>query len=145
MHNQEEEPMPTCTVAKKRGKAKMKISEKRQAAMDRLVDAYSDEVDVRLSVIQDLIPLGLKAVAEELQGEVKRLAGEKHSRGGDNARWGSQNGSVYLRDQKFPVRVPRVRNVRMNEEVPLHAYQRLQSPFDDDTGILRRLLQGLST
>src|SRR3989338_7526675 len=145
MHNQEEEPMPTCTVAKKRGKAKMKISQKRQAAMGRLVDGYSEDFDVRMSVIQDLIPLGLKAVAEELQGEVKRLAGEKHRRGGDNTRWGSQNGSVYLRDQKFAVRVPRVRNVRVNEEVPLRTYQRLQAPFDDDTGMLRRLLHGLST
>ena len=137
--------MPTFTVAKKRGKAKMKISEKRQAAMERLVDAYSEEVDVRMAVIQDLIPLGLKAVAEELQGEVKRLAGEKHSRGGDNARWGSQNGSVYLRDQKLPVRVPRVRNVRTNEELRLETYHRLQAPFHDDGQILRRLLHGLST
>jgi len=145
MHNQEEEPMPIFTVAKTRGKAKQKISAKRQAAMRRLVDGYSEEFDVRMSVIQDLIPLGLKAVAEELQGEVKRLAGEKYRRGGDHTRWGSQNGSVYLRDQKFPVRVPRVRNVRVNEEVPLQTYQRLQRPFDDDTGILRRLLQGVST
>jgi len=137
--------MPTFTVAKTRGKAKMKISEKRKAAMERLVDAYSEEVDVRLAVIQDLIPLGLKAVAEELQGEVKRLAGEKHSRGGDNARWGSQNGSVYLRDQKLPVRVPRVRNVRTNEETRLETYHRLQTPFHDDGDLLRRLLHGLST
>lgn len=137
--------MPSFTVAKTRGKAKSKISEKRQAAMGRLVDGYSEDFDVRMAVIQDLIPLGLKAVAEELQGEVKRLAGEKHRRGGDNTRWGSQNGSVYLRDQKFAVRVPRVRNVRVNEEVPLETYQRLQRPFDDDTGVLRRLLQGLST
>ncbi len=57
--------MPSFTVAKTRGKAKLNISEKRQAAMERLVDAYSEEVDVRVSVIQDLIPLGLKAVAEE--------------------------------------------------------------------------------
>ena len=137
--------MPSFTVAKTRGKAKLKISEKRTAAMERLVDTYSEDVDVRMLVIQELIPLGLKAVAEELQGEVKRLAGEKHRRGGDTARWGSQNGSVYLRDQKVPVRVPRVRNVRMNEEVPLKTYRRLQAPFDDDTGMLRRLLHGLST
>jgi putative transposase len=140
-----EEPMPTCTVAKTRGKAKSKISEKRQAAMERLMDTYSEDVDVRMSVIQELIPLGLKAVAEELQGEVKRLAGEKHSRGGDHARWGSQNGSVYLRDQKVPVRVPRVRNIRTNEERRLETYRRLQAPFHDDGDILRRLLHGLST
>ena len=137
--------MPMFNLARKRGKAKIKISNKRKAVMNQIVDTYSEEFDIRLSVIQDLIPLGLKAVAEELQGEVKRLAGEKHGRGGDNARWGSQGGSVYLRNEKFPVRVPRVRNTRTNEEVPLKAYRRLQEPFDDDENILKRLLHGLST
>lgn len=137
--------MPTFKVAKRRGKAKIKITEKRRALMERLLDGYSEDFDVKLSVIQELIPLGLKAVAEELQKEVKSLAGEKHSRIGNNARWGRQNGSVYLRDQKFPVRIPRVRDVSENKEVRLETYERLQQPFDDDGGALKRLLHGLST
>ena len=137
--------MPIGNVSKKRGKAKIKISSKREAAMQRLMDSYSEDFDVKMSVIQDLIPLGLKAVADELKSEVRRLAGEKHSRAGANARWGWQDGSVYLRDQKFPVRVPRVRDVEANKEVALEPYQRLQRPFDDDDGALRRLLHGLST
>ncbi len=136
--------MPTYNVSKKRGKSKIKISDKREAAMRKIVDSYSEDFDVKMSVIQELIPLGLRAVAEELQNEVTRLAGEKHSRGTDNARWGRQNGSVYIRDQKFPIQVPRVRDVAANREVPLEAYQRLQRPFDDDQA-MRRLLHGLST
>jgi transposase-like protein len=132
-------------LTRKRGKAKVKISEKRKAAMDRVVDAYSEDFDIKLSVIQELIPIGLKAVADELQNEVKRLAGEKYSRCGDNSRWGFQNGSVYLRDQKFAINVPRVRNVSTDTEVPLEAYQRLQEPFDDGASAVRRLLHGLST
>jgi transposase-like protein len=137
--------MPMFNLARKRGKAKVKISEKRKAAMDRVVDAYSEDFNVKLSVIQELIPIGLKAVADELQNEVKRLAGDKHSRSGDNSRWGYQNGSVYLRDQKFAIKVPRVRNVSAETEVPLETYQRLQQPFDDGAGAVRRLLHGLST
>ena len=137
--------MPIGNVSKKRGKAKVKISSKREATMQRLMDSYSEDFDVKMSVIQDLIPLGLKAVADELKSEVRRLAGEKHSRAGANARWGWQDGSVYLRDQKFPVRVPRVRDVEANKEVALEPYQRLQRPFDDDGGALRKLLHGLST
>lgn len=136
--------MPTTNVTKKRGKSKFKISDKREAAMQKIVDSYSEDFDVKMSVIQELIPIGLKALAEELQDEVIRLAGEKHSRGGDNARWGRQNGSVYLRDQKIPIRVPRVRDVIANQEVPLPAYQRLQKPFNDEDA-MRRLLHGLST
>ena len=137
--------MPMFKVANRRGKAKIKITEKRRALMERILDGYSDDFDVKLSVIQELIPLGLKAVAEELQKEVKSLAGEKHSRVGNNARWGRQDGSVYLREQKFPIRIPRVRDVSENKEVRLEAYERLQQPFDNDGGALKRLLHGLST
>ena len=137
--------MPIGNIAKKRGKAKINLNVKREAAMQRLVDSYSEDFDVRISVIQDLIPLGLKAVADELRNELIKLTGVKHSRDGNNARWGHQDGSVYLRDQKFAVRVPRVRDVEANKEVPLEAYQRLQRPFDDDGGALRKLLHGLST
>ena len=137
--------MPMYNVAKRRGKGKVKIAAKRDAAIKRIVDSYSKDFDVRISVIQELIPLGLRAVAEELQAEFIRLVGEKYSRLGNNARWGHQDGSVYLRDQKIPVTIPRVRNVELNSEVPLEAYRRLQEPFDDDKGALRRLLHGLST
>ena len=136
--------MPKHNVTKKRGKSKIKISDKRVSVMNKLVDSYSDDFDVKMAVIQELIPLGLKALAEELKDEVTRLAGEKHSRGGDNARWGRQNGSVYLRDQKIPISVPRVRDVVANREVELKAYQRLQTPSDDNEA-MRRLLHGLST
>lgn len=137
--------MPVFSVAKKRGKAKAKISDKRRAVMQRIIDSYSKELDVKMAVIQDLIPLGLKAVADELKGELERMAGKRHSRDGNNTRWGWQDGSVYLRDQKFPIRVPRLRNVEMNEEVPLEAYRRLQTPFDDDKDTVMKLLHGLST
>ncbi len=136
--------MPMHNVSKKRGKSKVKISDKREAAMQRIMDSYSEDFDVKMSVIQELIPLGLKALAEELTNEVIQLAGQKHSRGGNNARWGRQNGSVYLRDQKIPIVVPRVRDVADNHEVPLKAYQRLQKPFNDEEA-MRRLLHGLST
>ena len=136
--------MPKYNVSKKRGKSKVKISEKREAAMRKIMDSYSEDFDVKMSVIAELIPLGLKAVAEELTNEVLQLAGEKHSRGGEHARWGRQNGSVYLRDQKFGISVPRVRDVVANREVPLKTYQSLQKPFSDEES-MRRLLHGLST
>ncbi|MCD4779223.1 MAG: transposase [Candidatus Omnitrophica bacterium] len=137
--------MPINKLAKKRGKAKVKISDKREAAMKKIEDCYSEEFDVKMSIIQELIPLGLQAIAEELQNEVKQLAGPKHSREANNVRWGKQNGSAYLRDQKFPIKVPRVRNLQANKEVPLNTYQRLQQPFNDNSDVMRRLLHGLST
>ena len=106
-----------------------------------------EEIDTRVALIQELIPLGLQHVAELLQREVEALAGKRYSRQGGlpgHVRWGSQRGSVYLADQKLPVEVPRVRDQGGNEEVPLQAYQALQEPRRADTGVLLRILRGLS-
>ncbi len=132
-------------ITRRRGKSKIKIDDKRQAAMNKIVESYSEEFDVKMAIIQELIPLGLKAVVEELQAEVKQIAGDRYVRGGDNARWGKQNGSVYLRDQKFPIQVPRVRNIASNQEIQLTSYERLQKPFADDGQTVLKLLHGLST
>lgn len=73
----------------------------------------AEQIDSRVELIQALIPLGLDAVNDLLQKEVKALAGERYRRGGRPAgrvRWGRQRGSVYLADQKLPIQVPRVRD-----------------------------------
>ncbi len=110
--------------------------------------ALTGDLDTRIEVIQCLIPLGLQAVAEELQRAVEELAGPRYQRKGAEQpvrRWGSQSGSVYLGDQKLRVEVPRVRNVASRTEVPLAAYQALQRPRNQDEGLLLRVLKGIAT
>ena len=104
------------------------------------------EIDVKTELIQALIPLGLWHVKEVLEQEVRALAGERYQRGGLKGcdRWGKQWGSVYLRDQKVPIQVPRVRNQHEGKEIPLRSYERLQAPREGDEGVLRRILHGLS-
>ena len=66
-----------------------------------------------LAIIQALIPLGLRAVEEALLAEVQRLAGPRYARDDDRpamVRWGAQPGSIFLADQKLPIRVPRPRS-----------------------------------
>ena len=72
-----------------------------------------DDGAVSLAMIQALIPLGLRAVEEALEQEVQALAGPRYARGDATpavVRWGRQPGSIYLADQKLPIRVPRVRD-----------------------------------
>jgi transposase-like protein len=105
------------------------------------------ELDTRVELIQALIPIGLEAVNEVLQREVCQLAGERYSREGGvpgHARWGAQRGSVYLADQKVAIAVPRVRDTRRGQEIPLSAYQALQDPRRADDASLRKVLKGLS-
>ena len=104
-------------------------------------------LDTRVELIQALIPIGLEAVNELLQQEVCQLAGERYSRQGGllgYARWGGQRGSVYLADQKVAIAVPRVRDTRRGQEVPLSAYQALQDPRRAQDVSLRKVLKGLS-
>jgi putative transposase len=103
-------------------------------------------VDVKVELIQALIPIGLWHVKKLLEKEVKQLAGERYKRNGVSGydRWGKQGGSVYLSDQKLPIMVPRVRDKRENEEIRLRSYEQLQEPRDRDEGVLKRILHGLS-
>ena len=104
-------------------------------------------LDTRVAMIQALVPLGLKAVNDVLQEEVTQLAGARYSRQGGllgYARWGGQQGSVYLADQKVSVRVPRVRDTLHEQEIPLSSYAGLQDPRRADDAALRKVLKGLS-
>jgi len=106
-----------------------------------------DGVATRVAVIQALIPLALEAVAVELQQDVLALAGPRYARGQRTPsvhRWTMQRGSVYLGDQKLPIRRPRVRNRQTGQEIPLPTYHHLQQPRATDEGVLRRILHGLS-
>jgi transposase-like protein len=101
-----------------------------------------------LALIQALIPVALEKVEEELQADVARLAGERYVREGrlpGHVRWTAQRGSIYLADQKIPIAVPRVRDRLRNQEVPLPTYERLQAPRGLDSGLLHKVLGGLST
>ena len=77
-------------------------SQRRIALKEKMLLENIQDTDVKVSLIQALIPEGLKAVNDKLQEEVSLLAGRKHQHGKENVRWGSQGGSVYLLDQKFP-------------------------------------------
>ena len=127
---------------------KVKAIHKDDATSQTPTQEELDVLDTRIALIQALIPLGLDAVAEELQSEVTRLAGDRYTRKdtqNPNRRWGSQKGSVYLSDQKVPICVPRVRNVETEEEISLEAYHHLQVPRRMDEGLLLRMIKGIAT
>jgi len=119
-----------------------RINEKAQDAIRELEEDQGRES--RLQMIQMLIPLALKAVEDELQGEVRGLVGKRYSRGKEHTRWGSNDGSVYLGDQKVAIPVPRARHKLKEVEVPLESYHQLQSPGIIDEMSLRRVINGIA-
>ena len=123
-------------------KRSQRINEKAARAIEEL--GRDMKFESRMSMIQALIPLGLREVERELQFEVSGIVGERYSRGGDCKRWGENPGSVFLGDQKVKVPVPRVRNVASREEVALESYTRLQCPQLIDDMALSRVIHGMS-
>jgi transposase-like protein len=103
-------------------------------------------VDSRWEMISLLIPLGIEALNEILVREVQELVGARYSRKNHGRRpWGRNPGSVYLGDVKVPIEVPRVRDIKLNREVVLKAYDHFQDPKRIDDQIIRRVLKGVST
>lgn len=135
--------MGKLAARKNRVKRTVKIG-----AVNPAAEELIEGLDARIEAIQMLVPLGLQAVAEELERAVVELAGPRYQRKDPkqpHRRWGSQPGSVYLSDQKLPVMVPRVRNMKSCKEVSLDAYQALQRPRKMDEGLLLRMLKGIAT
>ncbi len=105
------------------------------------------DVDSKIAMIQELIPIGLMHVADELQREIERLTGKRYKRDGMPGydRWGKQQGSVYIQDQRIPIMIQRVRDTIHKKEVPLITYKKFQQPTTKvDEKLLRRILHGLS-
>lgn len=132
------------SIPKKRGKAKEKLRQKRKALKEKLKDLELEDLDISLGLIQELIPVALKAVEDKLTEEVEKITGVRYEHGKDNVRWGRQGGSIYLRDQKIPIEVPRVRNKQEHKEVSLETYKRLQQPYLSDEQTILKLLNGIS-
>ena len=104
------------------------------------------ELDPRVELIRQLIPLGLAEVGRLLEEEVEELAGRRHARKVEaegSYRHGHNPGSVRLGSQRHPVRVPRVRG--STGEVRLASYEQLHgSTGEVDEGLFRKVLLGIS-
>lgn len=126
-------------------RVKIKVTN-REERVKEIMNNQKEENDVtgRALLIQQLIPVGLAALAELLNEEVGRLAGEKYSRGNERSRWGTNPGWVYLGDQKTKVDVPRVRENNGGQEIPLESYHAMQNPRILDNVTLTRIVSGLS-
>lgn len=105
------------------------------------------DLDSKAALIHELIPLGLMHIHGILQEEILQLAGQKYKRDGIPGydRWGKQQGYVYIKDQRIPIIVQRVRDTINDKEVSLGNYERFQKPTKEaDEKLLRRILHGLS-
>ena len=126
---------------------KSKVKRAKAVKVMKLREYGTLDMDSKAALIHELIPIGLMHVQDLLQQEVIQLAGERYQRNGllGLDRWGKQQGSVFIKDQRIPIIVQRVRDTIHDKEVPLSTYERFQEPTaDTDEKLLKRVLHGLS-
>lgn len=102
------------------------------------------EVNARMALILELIPIALMKVREELQAEVTELCGERYERGTTFDRHGYNPGSVVLGNQRVGVQRPRVRDRGSKKEVELRCYAELQGSAKMNELLMHRVLAGIS-
>jgi transposase-like protein len=107
--------------------------------------------DVRQVVKSGVLPWlheRLRLFADLLMNtEIAELAGKRNERNPDRdcVRWGHQDGSVFLLEQRVPVKKPRVRTAGVGSEVELETYAALNDRQFLTEQAAAKLLSGLST
>jgi putative transposase len=126
---------------------KGKVKKAEAVEVQKLEEYGALAIDAKAALIQELIPLGLMHIVDVIKEEVIALAGDRYKRNGMTGydRWGTQQGSVYIQDQRIPIRYQRVRDTRTNKEVSLRSYELFQKPTGPaNDKLLKRVLYGLS-
>lgn len=104
-------------------------------------------INVKVELIQSLIPIGLMHISELLQEEVNLMAGERYKRSSEPykcVRYGSNPGSVKLASQRIPITVPRLRNIKNNCEIPLETMKLLRKHGELDEQLFNSVFNGIS-
>jgi len=85
---------------------------------------------------------------ELLEGEVTALCGDRYGRDkpldGRYSRWGSNPGSIHVREERVPIEIPRVRDMEAGREQPLEVYQQMKTAVEIDGAMEEAILLGLS-
>jgi transposase-like protein len=126
----------------------MKYLNDTNPTIENLRDLLRAPLEVKLEWLEHYQEI-IRLLSEEMMAEEARhYTGERHSRArpydGRYYRWGSNPGSVRIQGERARVRVPRVRDHYLEEELPLESYQALHAG-SDDRRLTDALLLGLSS
>jgi transposase-like protein len=137
--------MTELHVVKSKGKRKtLKRVTQEGALADQWETPDGEQISSQHELISMLLPPAVKAFYAELEAEVKALCGKRHSRGTPAQRWASQPGSIQLANQRIAIEKPRVRDSKLNQEIPLYTYARFQDPSLFDQSVFQQGLKRVS-
>ena len=103
------------------------VHAKKSDIIDGRFENLDGPIETQHLLISTLLPENVKAFIAECDREVTTLCGDRYRHGKVNQRWGSQNGSIVLANQRIALEVPRVRG-KNGKEVRLQTYEDFQNP-----------------
>jgi transposase-like protein len=122
-----------------------KIKEKKQQSLDFVL---SQDLEMKLELLKNQIKLSLMLVENILETEVTMLPGERYSHDKPNAgkysRWGYNNGSVRIGEEKVRIKVPRVIDNETERNVSLENYELLKNLPSPTEELMDKVILGIS-
>lgn len=122
------------------------VSKQRLDVLTKLL--IDDRKEIVNAGLREWLNNGIVLIAKMLlNSEVLELVGERHDRNRDRdcVRWGEQDGSVLLLEQRVPISKPRVRTKGGHAEVELQMYKQLNDKNFLNEQAAAKLLSGTST
>lgn len=105
-------------------------------------------LEVKLHLLHHYAELARMLARELLEDEVSALCGERYSRDkpldGRYSRWGSNPGSIRVREERVPLDIPRVRDMEAGRAHPLQSYRQMKTSVELDSTMEEAILLGLS-
>jgi transposase-like protein len=131
--------------AGKINKRKVPSVKKSAIKQDEWQDFEGNKVDSEHMILSLLIPSAVKEFMRKLDEEVSDLCGSRFQRNDSNyQRWGNQDGSIVLANQKIRIQKPRVRDKSTRKEILLKKYQTFQNPEVFDRAVFQDGLRKIS-
>ncbi len=115
------------SIRERNKKKKLNYAKKCEIESDVFVGENDEPIDSQHLLISMLLPPAVKMFMQDLEKEVEQLCGARSKHGGENVRWGKQNGSIVLGNQHVALEKTRVRD-RAGKEVNLKTYEDFQDP-----------------
>lgn len=122
------------------------VSKERLDVLTKLL--IDDRKEIVNAGLREWLNNGIVLIAKMLlNSEVLELVGERHDRNKDRdcVRWGEQDGSILLLEQRVPISKPRVRTKGGLAEVELEMYKQLNDKNFLNEQAAAKLLSGTST
>ena len=138
--------MSELHVVYTRGKRKILKPISRKQIQDNLIEGLDGQIlDSQHLLISMLLPPAVKAFFSDLENEVTQLCGKRYLHTDEAmTRWGNQQGSIILGNQKVSLQRPRVRDTATGEEVIPLTYARFQDPNVFDAQVFQEGLKKVS-